>query len=142
MYEGGGQVFIEKQLPLYAKQRIEKTGSKRGYGYWSWKSSVIKLMFSEMQDGDILLYCDAGCHLNPFARTKFFEYVKKTESFDILCAVLPDEYKEYTWTKMDTITLFKDKIQEQLLETGQLLATSIFVKKTDIQKILSKNGID
>ena len=61
---------------------IEK--NKRGYGYWLWKSYIIKKTMDMMKDGDILLYLDSGCEINILHHTlpnrdnlsTFIEYVK------------------------------------------------------------------
>ena len=45
------------------KDRISEYGMK-GYAYWSWKPYIIKQTLEEMNDGDILLYMDAGSTLN------------------------------------------------------------------------------
>ena len=45
------------------KGRISEYGMK-GYAYWSWKPYIIKQTLEEMNDGDILLYMDAGSTLN------------------------------------------------------------------------------
>jgi len=37
----------------------------RGFGYWCWKPQVALQALAQMQDGDVLIYVDAGCHLNP-----------------------------------------------------------------------------
>ena len=36
---------------------------KRGGGLWSWKPDVILTALNNMENGDILIYCDAGCSL-------------------------------------------------------------------------------
>ena len=35
----------------------------RGAGLWSWKPDIILRAMDEMSDGDVLVYCDAGCSL-------------------------------------------------------------------------------
>lgn len=132
--QGEIRIFTEKNLPHYAKKRagkiIKETGTRKGYGYWSWKPAVIKQMFSKMKDDDILLYCDAGCYLNPNAKNKLLDYIKKTEENDILVTELDSEYNSYAWTKMDTIALFRDKVPEKSFEEGQLQGGTIFLKKS------------
>jgi hypothetical protein len=34
-----------------------------GYGFWIWKSYFVKKTFNIMNDGDILVYADAGCSI-------------------------------------------------------------------------------
>jgi hypothetical protein len=47
----------------------------RGFGYWCWKPQVALQALAQMRDGDVLLYVDAGCHLNPRGRQRLEEYV-------------------------------------------------------------------
>lgn len=133
VFTGGVKIFTEKKLPLYAKKRCKKiikaSGTRRGYGYWSWKPAVIKQELKKMNNGDILLYCDAGCHLNPRAREKLLSYIKKADEHDILVTELTPEYNSYAWTKMDTIALFKDRLSEDRLREGMLQGGTTFLKK-------------
>ena len=39
---------------------LEILNSKRGSGYWLWKPYIIYKAMLEMEDGDILVYSDAG----------------------------------------------------------------------------------
>lgn len=36
----------------------------RGYGYWQWKSYLIRRELDKMSESEVLLYCDGGCSLN------------------------------------------------------------------------------
>ena len=59
--------LTEKDLPCDFQQtlnkRIQQYGM-RGYAYWSWKPYIINSTLAKMNDGDFLLYMDAGSHLN------------------------------------------------------------------------------
>ena len=46
----------------------------RGFGYWCWKPQVALQALAQMRDGDVLMYVDAGCHLNPRGRQRLEEY--------------------------------------------------------------------
>ena len=48
-------------------------GSK-GYGYWCWKPEIIMNIMNEINNGDCLLYVDAGCHLNIHGKKRLLEY--------------------------------------------------------------------
>ena len=56
----------EKDLPTDFAQHFKSllTPNTKGFGYWSWKPEVISHALGEIEDGDFLLYADAGCHLN------------------------------------------------------------------------------
>ena len=49
---------------------------RRGYGYWKWKSYITKEIYNKrLKEGDILLYIDAGVHLNANGVNRFYDYV-------------------------------------------------------------------
>lgn len=54
---------------------------KRGCGYWIWKPEIIYSTLSRMQDGDILVFCDAGDVLFDAPRQwrKFFDILDRHE---------------------------------------------------------------
>ena len=43
------------------KNFILNTKHKKGHGYYIWKPYLIQKTMNKMNDGDILLYSDAGC---------------------------------------------------------------------------------
>ena len=47
----------------------------RGGGYWIWKFAVIKMAMEHVDDGDVLVYADAGCFINAKGRKRFYEYL-------------------------------------------------------------------
>lgn len=59
--------------------------NQRGYGYWIWKSYLVKKTMEKMNDGDILLYLDSGCEINSRKKIEInnlFEIVKKNYIID------------------------------------------------------------
>ena len=70
-------LFTEHDLSAEFTGRMGKylTPSCRGFGYWSWKPWAIHHVLQDMQEGDRLLYLDAGCHININGAKRFREYV-------------------------------------------------------------------
>jgi hypothetical protein len=74
----------------------------RGFGYWLWKPYLIQQVMNSAQDGDLILYADAGCELSQrkFANLqRLFAVAAKTKmvlSSDTGCRTV-------TWTKADLI---------------------------------------
>lgn len=66
--------FFDKEFRSFFRQGDKK--SQRGYGYWCWKPYCIRRVLQELQEGDILLYADAGCHLNIGGRQRLVEYIE------------------------------------------------------------------
>ena len=46
------------------KKFILNTKHKKGHGYYIWKPYLIQKTMNKMNDGDILLYLDAGCEID------------------------------------------------------------------------------
>lgn len=42
--------------------------SPRGFGYWLWKPYLFLKAFERLEDGDVVVYADAGCEANPDVR--------------------------------------------------------------------------
>ena len=53
-----------REDPYFSKEHIKWCDeNKRGFGYWLWKSYVIKKTMDTLKDGDILMYIDSGCEI-------------------------------------------------------------------------------
>lgn len=102
--------------------------NRRGFGYWLWKSYLIKKTMKEMNDNDILVYADSGCSINLNGKPRLLEYfdIVNNSKFGILSFKL--EHLEKTWTKMDIIDYFGGV---DLLETGQLVGGIFILRKCD-----------
>ena len=133
----------------YHSRFLEK--NKRGYGYWLWKSYIIKKTLSELNFDDILVYCDSGCIFNPggIQRLKeYFDIVNKSK-YGILTFQLGICEKLYT--KRLVFEYFRDHLDEikktshmshipeitkencisYLENTNQCMATVIIIRKTE-----------
>lgn len=126
--------YTEINTPPHVQNRINQiigiTGSKRGFGYWSWKPAVIMDVLQKIKEGDMLLYLDAGCHINENGKDKFFEYVNQAIAHDIWVTKLPDSHNDLAYTKNDTISLFKDNLpNEKVLREGQIQSGIILLVK-------------
>jgi hypothetical protein len=124
----------------------------RGYGYWVWKPQIILQALDEMQDGDILLYADVGCHLNKngIERLKYyFEKANLSESglFVFQEAVKTDDdnletgysHLEKFYTKGDIFDHFNVKEKHEIFDTGMIIATTFLIRKCEkSQDIINK----
>jgi len=108
------------------KQFIEL--NKRGYGYWIWKPYLILHALKNMQDGDILVYCDCGSTIQTSGKSRMLEYIDdcKKSKTGIYCFNLI--YDEKEWTKMDLFVKL-DMNKEEWLNSKQIMATDMLVKK-------------
>jgi glycosyltransferase involved in cell wall biosynthesis len=79
----------------------------RGHGYWIWKSKIILEMLEGMDEGDILVYLDAGCEINALGKDRFQCYVDLVNQFGFLFFYLNgDNYQICQWTKAKLLKRF------------------------------------
>jgi hypothetical protein len=120
--------FIAKTKPYI--------GDVRGGGYWLWKPFFLKKTFDEMQDGDILLYLDAGCELNISGKKRFLEYIeimnanKGVLSFHLPCL------REYSYTNDAVFEYFEIDSSSAIYNSYQIVGGVLLLKKNDLTKKL------
>lgn len=105
----------------------------RGFGYWVWKPYVILECLERMKVGDVLLYTDLGCHLNPRGIKRFFDYwqeVKYNKS-GFMVSRLEPKHTERIWTKGDVLDYFGVRDNSEVIKSSQYQANVVFVRKND-----------
>jgi hypothetical protein len=119
--------------------------SVRGFGYWIWKAQLILQTLDQMNEGDLLQYTDAGCHLNFNGREKLFEYFQRVQQsksgilgfqanepdFHNNKIILPD-LRDCKWCKGDLIDFLGVRENSEIMNSQSIGATIIFIKKTDV----------
>lgn len=125
-------IYTEKD---FDKEFLDKhqsfiNNNKRGYGYWIWKSYFTQKTLNLMNEGDILIYADAGCTLinTPNAIKRLHQYISLCNKLEAANLSFQLCYPEKTYTKMDLFNKL-DVNNETMLESGQLMATSFVLKK-------------
>jgi len=120
----------------------------RGFGYWSWKPEIIKQTLAKMEDGDQLLYLDAGCNLNNHGKDRLKQYfdmlsddtplvtfinVTKDTLFFNKDIKLPD-WPLKNWIKGDLIDYFNIREQNEILDQQVFFAGILLLQKGKISK--------
>ena len=79
---------------------------RRGFGLWTWKPYVVRRSLEALPEGDVLVYCDAGCSLNPEGRSRLEEYAAMAadDPAGVLAFTLTGKVGE--WTKRAALTAF------------------------------------
>jgi hypothetical protein len=106
--------------------------NSRGYGYWLWKSYLIKKTMETLNDDDILLYLDCGCELDIRKKNTviaFFEYVKN----DYIIGTNTCNEREFN--KMDLL-LKLDMLDDKYLNTPQHQGGTVLFKICDKTRTL------
>lgn len=136
-------VWTEQDLDESFRERMRDhlVPGSRGYGFWAWKPQVILQIFREMPEGDVLLYVDAGCHLNPKGVPRLLEYrelarehglvtfqaraLGEAAKTDPALHFLPDA----EWSKGDLLDFFGVRGKDEVLRTGQMGGGIFLVRK-------------
>ncbi|KAL3916100.1 MAG: hypothetical protein SGILL_005336, partial [Bacillariaceae sp.] len=115
----------------FRKKYAEVLNQKRGGGYWIWKYALLEETMKEIDEGEFVVYLDAGCQINPNATEKFNEYIRAIQSspYDMLCLPLKNEL-EYKWTTEYAFQLMGvDKNSTEIRETNQFWAGALVMQK-------------
>jgi hypothetical protein len=99
----------------------------RGYGYWVWKSYLILRRLREINDGDILVYSDAGCSINSGGKARFGNYIDMLNTTESGVLTFQLEHRERAYTKSKLYEYFG--MSPDLDESLQHLSGIILLKK-------------
>ena len=103
--------------------------SNKGGGYWIWKPYILYKHLSNLNEGDILVYADAGCKINNDTTTldsfnNVFNKIQNTNT-NMVVNKLPNQYVEKNWTKGDVLKYHNvydnDIIYESQFEGGRII---------------------
>jgi len=155
-------LYNENNLDSIFRSKFEKYLKEdvRGYGYWIWKPYLINSVLSTLNDGDSLLYIDAGCHINKKGKkrlTKYFNLLDHSKSgilafqlsYDMVSysffgkkVIIKNYFLERKWTKGDLLDFFKIRNQKSITETPQILSGAIFIKKNSVSREFLSEWMD
>jgi len=105
--------------------------NNRGYGYWIWKSYLIKKSLEKLNDGDILVYADAGCQINKQGEQRFYEYINILDTDPTqygLISFQMNHLPEEHYTKQ--IIFNELQCNEEIQQSGQCIGGIHVIKKT------------
>lgn len=116
-------------------------GAGRGYYWWTWKPYIIYKTLCEMEDGDILFYCDAGMKINNNINTiqkfiELFELVSnddkcKTGIATFITTGNKNERLEYMYNTLSVFEHFNVQNDENITHTQQIQAGVNIIYKTN-----------
>lgn len=117
--------------------------NKRGYGYWIWKSYIVNSHIGKLNDGDFLVYLDAGCELNKYGKKRFNEYLNMAarNPAGFLC-FKNDGLLERCWTKGDIFDFFGVRNDTSLTEKEQLLCCAFVINVSPISRNVIQQWAD
>lgn len=108
---------------------------KRGYGLWLWKPYFIDKTLENLNDGDIVFYCDSGAcffrNISPI--------INILEKQDIWVSTLPLLEKQFTKRKTFELMNLND---EKYKNTNQISGTFIAIKKSNFSSTFVKEWLN
>lgn len=104
----------------------------KGYGYWLWKPYIIKEILSQLNEHEILLYCDAGCEIDIRDRGTIQRMLEQVKTDLIVASEVGAEWGyERMWCKKDLYHSLGISDDDPILKTPQRQATAICLIKCD-----------
>jgi len=121
--------------------------NKKGAGFWIWKHQIIKQQLEKVNDGDIVVYSDAGSSLNLNAGNKFNEYIDILSHSKYSTLRFKNDQIEKYWTSKEIFDYFGIHPESKEGNSQQYLAGHIIVKKSEslreqlneVDKLLDKD---
>jgi hypothetical protein len=138
------RIWTEADLDSDFREKMKShlVHGSRGYGYWCWKPQIVLQLLREMDEGDILLYVDAGCHLNPGGIKRLKEYFELAEKYGIVAFqsrqiddALRNDFSTHflpdgEWCKGDILDYFGVRNDSTIVNSGQMGGGIFLVKKS------------
>ena len=133
------RLYTPSNLPEYAR-KSPLMASSRGAGYWLWKPVMIKETLDSLDDGDAVVYVDAGCTLRKSEDWK--EYLRLMDSYDTVCFQYAKDHPEweklgatssemYHWTKRTARDYVVERFGEESMHYCQVMGGILFMKGKD-----------
>lgn len=126
---------------------------RRGGGYWLWKYYLINNKMKEINDGEYIIYCDAGCQLNNKGMTRYYEYLEMLKNSEYGIISFPLQWNktvepppsngcvERVWTTRQIFDYFNIDINSNIAKSPQIAGGILVLKKCKHSlKILEEYG--
>jgi|688.fasta_scaffold140402_1 hypothetical protein len=125
-------IFNEKTLQHFMPEWWNTHGTfvqqnSRGFGFWSWRSELIKKCLANLPQNEILLWIDCGCQLNFNGYNRLVDYYNLANQHNILAFDVGMPEKQ--WTKIDTLERVSKNFMDSA-NSGQLIGGINFWKNT------------
>lgn len=124
----------EDDLPKEYMKTLRYKTHRRGFGYWKWKSYLVKNMLEKMQNGDILVYSDAGVYWNNKGLKRFQEYLYMLESGKDFIITFQQPYLEKDYSKGDILG-FTDTYDNADITVSLQLWGGLFILKKSTEAV-------
>jgi hypothetical protein len=104
----------------------------RGGGFWIWKPIIIKIQLDLINDGDILIYVDSGCHINIYGIDRLYEYLSFINDNKPILRFKMDCAPEYKYTTSAIFKHFSVENNKDIILSGQYVGGIQIIKKCKV----------
>ena len=118
----------------------------RGYGYWVWKPFLLyNYVKNEAQNGDIIVYADAGCRIDAKYKRRLSRYIHAASSntSGLLTFHLGNWFgtklSMRDWTRRDVAEWLGYSIDGPFMERPQIAATAFVICKNETSMKILKH---
>lgn len=129
------QVYGPEDISEEFKQKVSPYWEMpRGFGYWLWKSFLLKKTFDEMEEGDYCVYADAGCTVNPNGKPRFEHYLSLLDNDETQSGIFRYVFGNTAEKLFTNQKIFETLGKGEDLEfqnSDCLMATIMYFKKTE-----------
>jgi hypothetical protein len=138
------EVGLFSTIQLYTDEDLKKDTSfwtthgefvesnTRGYGYWLWKSYIIKKTMERLADGDTLMYLDCGCEIDSRKKHRIEQHLEMVKSSQVIYS---HNCIEQELTKMDLLVKL-DMVNHRYMKSYQHQAGAILFYISDTTRSL------
>lgn len=150
-------IYTEKNLDISFKLKHRKilNHGTRGYGFWIWKPQIIIQCMLNSKENDILIYMDAGFHINKRGKKIFEEYISKvrrsesgllfidTRKSDHNCSSdrRYPSYSNLEYTKRDLLDSFGIAEKNKFKNANQFMTGLMIIRVTKLNIEIMKSWL-
>ena len=130
-------LYTPDLLPFYIKES-PLMAYKRGGGYWAWKPAIIWETLQHYEEGDIVVYADAGCSINKSGQWDMY-WNNLSGTYNTIVFQFNDEMPEWKqwgqtstkiryWTKRSAFRYFEQLLGEDYGNYNKIMGGFIICK--------------
>lgn len=112
---------------------------RRGFGFWSWKASIINSFLAKLSEEDVMFWSDAGLYWNYNKQSliRFNEYTSMLNE-DIDIVVFAQKTIEQEWTKGDVLEALGVYDNKEICESPQFWGGLMLFRNTERMRFFWK----
>ena len=133
---GYGPIDLPRDFIIKHKEILSLS---RGGGYWIWRPIILLKKLETMNNGEFLVFLDAGCKLNQMGKARFHEYIRMLDDseYGIMSFQMSGNNgpggleREKIWTNAQIFKYLNVDLNSDHAKSGQYLGGILVMKKNE-----------